>query len=58
MPADNLSAITRQLQSYYENVFDKQSNAADYFIEQVYWPEILAAELMMSIQSITSMQNH
>jgi hypothetical protein len=43
MPADNLSAITRQLQSYYENVFDKQRNAADYFIEQVYWPEILAA---------------
>jgi phage portal protein BeeE len=43
MPADNMSAITRQLQSYYENVFDKQSTAADYLIEQLYWPEILEA---------------
>lgn len=43
MPGDNLSAITRQLQSYYENVFDKQATFANYLIEQVYWPEILAA---------------
>lgn len=40
MPADNQSAITRQLQTYYETVFGLQNNAADYIEKDVYWPEI------------------
>ena len=42
MPADNLSAITRQLQTYYDNIFDMQENAADYLITDLYWPELAA----------------
>jgi hypothetical protein len=40
MEADNLSAITRQLQTYYETIAGLQNNAADYVSEQLYWPEI------------------
>lgn len=40
MPADNLSAITRQLQTYYDGIFDMQENAADYLITDLFWPEM------------------
>jgi hypothetical protein len=43
MPADNLSAITRQLQTYYEDILDIQEDIADYLIEDLYRPDIEAA---------------
>lgn len=43
MDADNLSAITRQLQTYYETISGLQNCAADYIAEQVYWPELEVA---------------
>lgn len=39
--ADNYSAITRQLQTYYEDIFDEQESVADYLIEGIYEPELL-----------------
>lgn len=43
MPADNLSAITRQMQTYYENIFDMQGSVADCLIYDLYWPEMVNA---------------
>jgi hypothetical protein len=51
MPSDNLSAITRKLQTYYDGIFDTQENAADYLIDFLYLPEIMKTvqdPLMMS----------
>jgi hypothetical protein len=45
MPADNLSAITRQLQTYYDNIFDMQENAADYLITDLFWPEMVSQNI-------------
>lgn len=42
---DNLSATTRQLQTYYDNIFDMQENAADHLISGLYWPEIANQKL-------------
>ncbi len=39
-PADNLSAITKQLQSYYDTIHDLQSILADYLANRLYKPEI------------------
>lgn len=41
MPADNLSAITRQLQTYYEDLFDEQESTMDYLISDIYEPALL-----------------
>jgi hypothetical protein len=41
MPADNLSAITRQLQTYYEDLFDFQESTMDYLISDIYEPALL-----------------
>jgi hypothetical protein len=43
MPADNLSAITRQLQTYYDNVMEEQYAVMDELIYQLYWPEMVKA---------------
>ena len=43
MPADNLSAITRQLQTYYEDILDMQEDMSDYLIEDIYRKYIEAA---------------
>lgn len=56
MNADNLSAITRQLQTYYENIFDIQLSVADCLIEQLYWPEMINAGIddLYSIDVVTN----
>jgi hypothetical protein len=41
MPADNMSAITRQLQTYYEDIFDEQESTSDFLINEVYEPELI-----------------
>lgn len=41
-PADNLSAIVRQMQTYYENIKDTQRALANSLIEDVYKPELIA----------------
>lgn len=41
MPADNLSAITRQLQTYYEDLYDFQESTMDYLITEIYEPALL-----------------
>lgn len=41
MPADNLSAITRQLQTYYEDLFDEQESTMDYLISEIYEPALI-----------------
>jgi hypothetical protein len=43
MSADNLSANTRAIQTYYEHIFDIQETINDYLIEDVYEPELLDA---------------
>jgi len=43
MEADNLSAITRQLQTYYDNIIEEQYSVADELIYQLYWPEVINA---------------
>lgn len=43
MPADNMSAITRQLQTYYEDIFDEQESTSDFLIEGIYEPALIRA---------------
>lgn len=43
MDSGNNNSVSRQLQTYYENIFDMQSSVADYLIEELYWPEMITA---------------
>ena len=38
--ADNLSAINKQLATYYENILDKSECVSDILISDLYWPEM------------------
>lgn len=49
-PADNLSAISKQLQVYYDTIHDIQSILADYLITQLYKPMIETAGITEPIE--------
>jgi hypothetical protein len=51
-PADNLSAISRQLAVYYEGILDMQETAADILITDLYWKQMANAKVQ-NLKKIT-----